>query len=101
MAIARTVNDLSIAPARQVEISHEDVARIEAARIVIAPPRFCTIARIVIRRVSSRATCAVAGSCLSHRFCERMRTRVHLALRRRDGGVAGKHLQLVDRHAVR
>jgi len=44
LAIAAIVDDVSIAAARQIQVSHEDVTRIEAARIVVALNRICTIA---------------------------------------------------------
>jgi hypothetical protein len=35
-----------------------------------------------------------------HRFRKRVRASIHVSLRRRDAGVAGEHLQFVNRHAI-
>ena len=37
---------------------------------------------------------------LAHRFGQRARTRVHVALGRRDAGVPGEQLQLVNGNAI-
>jgi hypothetical protein len=52
---ARVVDDLALRSARQIEIAHEDIARIQTARLVIAlgpPPVLrvaATIAGIILR----------------------------------------------------
>ena len=44
--LARVVDDLALRPARQVEITHENVARIETAHVAIpiGPPRVLPVA---------------------------------------------------------
>jgi hypothetical protein len=44
LAIAAVVDDFSIAAARKIQVSHEDVTRIEATRVIVARTRVCTIA---------------------------------------------------------